>query len=125
MDVNRLSVDGKQHSPCIHAQEHGACYPADKSRFGYSLVRTKQQRIIPPADQAAGPAFAVSRKNPGKGKRVCNTDETGLREGTGTGRTGGYLSPSFLIFRLIDQFIFFDPGHHVSQLGADCFNLVS
>jgi hypothetical protein len=22
MDVNRLSVDGKQHSPCSHAQEH-------------------------------------------------------------------------------------------------------
>lgn len=48
--------------------------------------------------RAAGPAFGVSRKNPGKGKRVCNTDETGLREETGTGPHGWAPVPVFFNF---------------------------
>lgn len=28
-------------SPCIHAQEHGACYPVNRSRFGYVLSSEK------------------------------------------------------------------------------------
>ncbi|HEV7929475.1 MAG TPA: hypothetical protein VGP12_05010, partial [Nitrosospira sp.] len=33
-------------SPCIHAQEHGACYPANKSRFGYLLFRTSGKESV-------------------------------------------------------------------------------
>jgi hypothetical protein len=79
----------------------------------------KAQRSVAQRAKALARRLEQAKKTGGKGRRDCNTDEAG------TGGTGGQASLSLLIFRLIDQFIFFDPGHHVSQLRADRFNLMS